>query len=224
MKHVRVIVTENGACVDVARVILGATASDVDARTRECLQQVIDSLLGPSEPIPDIDQIMAHGGWWNDTGSQPVSVLVLTPQSFVPDRIPSVSISIKSGCVINTTSDSPVYLRVTDYDTEGVSGDRLSVDSYGRPCLIESTYLPAAIDRQPEAWPRVLEHLTDSIQQGFVILTATTNHLSEPEFEAWSYHGPLDFDKATPACFGTGPDLLAALESLDYRLRESVAD
>ena len=193
----------------------------VQAHTRACLSQVIASVLRPGDPVPDIDRVMANGGWWDDTGSEPFSVLVLTPQRVEPSPLASIRIRVEGGKVIEVATESPALVEVMDYDTQGVPDHRLSVDSQGRRCVIESVPASSEIDQAAQAWPHLLGHFSGQPEPGFVVLTAQPVEDNATRFEAWAYRGHLDFDHARPLCFGSGPDPLSALHALEHYLGDS---
>ena len=56
-------------------------------------------------------------------------------------------------------------------------------------------------------------------EQGFVVVARNTADPSpDGESEAWAYTGPLDFEMATPVCFGVGTHCVDALRALDQQL------
>ncbi|MFC1805485.1 hypothetical protein ACFL09_00705 [Planctomycetota bacterium] len=58
--------------------------------------------------------------------------------------------------------------------------------------------------------------------QGFVVLAKnSTDPSPHGEFEAWAYKGALDFEAATPICFGIGTHSIAALRALNELLAQS---
>jgi len=64
-----------------------------------------------------------------------------------------------------------------------------------------------------------LPRIDEFLQRGFVVLTLNRHDPStEMPFEAWAYHGPLDFEVATPRVFGLGTSGIDALFGLDRLL------
>ena len=58
--------------------------------------------------------------------------------------------------------------------------------------------------------------------QGFVVVARNTADPStNGAFEAWAYTGPLDFEMATPVCFGIGTHCVDALSALDQQLLQN---
>lgn len=132
-----------------------------------------------------------------------------------------VRIHVEGGKVIDVASESPAIIEVFDYDTHGVPDSRLSVDSQGRRCVIESMPASSEFDQSAHAWPHLLGHLSGQPQPGFVVLTAQPEDDNATRFEAWAYRGYLDFDHARPLCFGSAPDPLSAFHALDHYFGES---
>lgn len=64
---------------------------------------------------------------------------------------------------------------------------------------------------QKAALHKVLEH-------GFVVLTTNPDEPADACIEAWAFWGPLDFDYATPVCFGRGGNVTEALHALIHYL------
>jgi hypothetical protein len=66
----------------------------------------------------------------------------------------------------------------------------------------------------------VLPHLSRFLKKdGFVILTRNDGDPSpQGPFEAWAYHGPLDFQIATPVTFGVGTSVPDAIDALELQL------
>lgn len=57
--------------------------------------------------------------------------------------------------------------------------------------------------------------------RGFVVVGKNcTDASSAGSFEAWAYHGPLDFHVANPVSFGVGTSCLDALRALDEQLAD----
>ncbi|MEM1354990.1 MAG: hypothetical protein AAGH88_08915 [Planctomycetota bacterium] len=53
---------------------------------------------------------------------------------------------------------------------------------------------------------------------GFIVLTRNRSEPPDTRCEAWAYNGPLDFDQASPLCFGLGADPEEAIAALRYHL------
>jgi hypothetical protein len=132
-----------------------------------------------------------------------------------------VRICVEGGKVIEVAAESPAIVEVFDYDTQGVSDNRLSLDNQGRRCVIESMPMSSEFDQSAQALPHLLDHLSGQPEPGFVVLTAQPEHDNATRFEAWAYRGHLDFNHARPVCFGSGPDPFSALHALDHYLGES---
>ena len=66
------------------------------------------------------------------------------------------------------------------------------------------------------AYPKLTSFLR---QQGFLVLCCNEHDPSEHgPFEAWAYHGPLSFDRASPETFGVGKTSQEALQALESLL------
>jgi len=138
MKHVRVIVTEVGAEVSVARVIVGDSPDSVDRRTREAMRQVIVSEVSEDHRPDDIEAVLDHGYWWTDQTREEYSVLVLKPEQVEQVDPPMVEVHVERGMVTHVQMPTPIQVKVIDYDTPapGSSDSRVVTDSGGRPCVI----------------------------------------------------------------------------------------
>lgn len=64
-----------------------------------------------------------------------------------------------------------------------------------------------------------LPALRNHLDHGFVVLTHNPENKPDSKFEAWAYHGPLDFNEAASLCFGLGADPVAALDALNWHLQ-----
>lgn len=138
MKHVRVIVTEVGAEVNVARVIVAASEDRVDQHTREAMRQVIVSEIPEDHRPEDVEAILDHGYWYTDQPREEYSVLVLKPERVEQVDPPTVEVHVERGVVTHVQMPTPIQVRVIDYDTPGPgsSDDRVVTDAAGRPCII----------------------------------------------------------------------------------------
>lgn len=67
--------------------------------------------------------------------------------------------------------------------------------------------------------PHLDRHLSKG--DGFLVVTSQPKDPPGQKFEVWAYRGPLDFAIAEPVCFGVGPDLISAMQALDYQLDDS---
>lgn len=69
-----------------------------------------------------------------------------------------------------------------------------------------------------------LGHVDRFLQDsGFVVVGKNNTDASEAgSFEAWAYHGPLDFHAASPVRFGVGTSCLDVLRALDEQLAAEV--
>ncbi len=58
--------------------------------------------------------------------------------------------------------------------------------------------------------------------RGFIVLTRNRSEPPDTRYEAWAYEGPLDFDQASPLCFGLGRDPQQAIEALRHHLPDAI--
>ena len=58
--------------------------------------------------------------------------------------------------------------------------------------------------------------------RGFIVLTRNRSEPPDTRDEAWAYEGPLDFDLASPLCFGLGGNPQEAIAALKHHLPEAL--
>ena len=58
--------------------------------------------------------------------------------------------------------------------------------------------------------------------RGFVVLTRNRSEPPDTCYEAWAYDGPLDFDQASPLCFGLGGAPHEAIAALKHHLPDAL--
>lgn len=136
MRHVRVIVTEVGAEVSVARVIIASSAERGDQCTRDALRQVIESDVPEDHRPEDIEAVLDHGYWYTNQPREEYSVLVLRPEQVEQVDPLIVEVHVERGMVTNVQMPEPIQVRVVDYDNFAVCDNRVVRDSGGRPCVI----------------------------------------------------------------------------------------
>lgn len=136
MKHVRVIATEVGAEVSVARLVVGSSTERVEQYTREALRQVIESEVPEDHRPEDLEAVLDHGYWYTDQPREEYSVLVLRPERVDYADPPIVEVQVDGGIVTSVQAPQPVQVRVIDYDLHHIDGARVVTDGQGRPCII----------------------------------------------------------------------------------------
>jgi len=85
-RHIRVIVTEDGAAISCTHVIACRSKDEAEALARRLMRQVIERFnivhnLGLANK--QIDAAAAEGTWFTDEGPQPFSILILSPDRVV---------------------------------------------------------------------------------------------------------------------------------------------
>lgn len=220
MNHVRVIVTETDGDVTVARVIQGRSKKNVEQRTRQQIQSIIEQVLqdNPQAYCDDMDEVMQHGYWWTDLGHEVFTVMVLEPEHVDRAGPLVVEIDLEGGMISHAKMPHGVRVVVRDYDTDGVELDRLHRDNDGR------TYTQtnwSSDDTGTDALTAPCGTATKSaLKDGFIILTHNAGSDPSEQFEAWAYQGPLNFEKAHPLRFGIGDDFTEALSALEDQLQQ----
>lgn len=136
MKHVRVIVTEVGAEVNVTRLVVGSSKERVELRTREALRQVIESEVPEDHRPEDLEAVLDHGYWSTDQPPEEYSVLVLRSERVEFADRSVVEVQVDGGIVTSVQAPQPVQVRVVDYDLHHIDGARVVTDGKGRPCII----------------------------------------------------------------------------------------
>ena len=138
MTHVRVIVTETGAGVEVARVIHGPRKKSVEQRTREQLRGIIERVLdeNPRTSCVDMAEALHRGYWWTDLGSEEFTVIVLEPEQVEQLEPLKVEITVEDGLISDVKAPHGVQVIVRDYDTDGADESKLQRDNDGRRCVV----------------------------------------------------------------------------------------
>lgn len=216
MNHVRVIVTETGSGVTVERVIQGESKKNVERRTRQQLQSIIEQVLrdSPQAYCDDIAEALRHGYWWTDLGSEEFTVMVLEPQHVDRAEPLVVEIDLEGGMISHAKTPPNVQVNVRDFDTNGVDADRLHQDDEGR-AYVKSAWESGRRVEDDDSLTKLHDHLHGD---AFIILVQNPANGAESQFEAWAYRGPLDFDHAAPIRFGLGADPVQALTALNTQL------
>ncbi|MFN3166398.1 MAG: hypothetical protein ACE37H_04965 [Phycisphaeraceae bacterium] len=136
MKHVRAIVTEVGAQVDIERVIISESSEQVELLAREAMREVIKSDLEQAYWPEDFETALDRGYWWTDFPSEQYSVLILTPLEVRHADLPVVQVHIEGGAVTSVQAPLAIKVRVVDYDVQHTDPQRIVSDAEGRPCVI----------------------------------------------------------------------------------------
>jgi len=213
--HVRVIVTETGANVEVERVIHGRNLHAVEQRAREEIRQIIEQVCrdNPHALCEDMTEAVHRGYWWADLGSEEFTVMVMEPLQIEQVDPLVVEIDVNGGLISDVNASVGAQVVVRDYDTDGADRSRLHRDGKGRACRVST------LEGDPPSHSDPLEKLHAHLHaDGFVILTQNTDNEPASRFEAWAYVGPLDFVAASPLQFGLGADLIEALFALNDQL------
>jgi len=220
MRHVRVIVTETGASIEIERVIHGQSEQSVEQRTREQLRQIIECVThdNPKASCDNLAEALRHGYWWTDLGSEEFTVKVLAPQRIEQVNPLIVKVDVESGLVCNVHMPPGIQLVVRDYDTDGTDEAQLHHDGDGQP-YVKSTWEGEHTEIVSDSFEKLCAHLHG---EAFVVLTRNAANEPDSRFEAWAYEGPLDFEKAGSVRFGLGADPTAALAALDDQLGQRV--